>query len=648
MRFALSSLIAFIATVSCTALAQPEMRVLDDKGTPVANAEGNIMAVDKLTHLFNMVQSQWTTGSVEGQLRWNREDFPDYLYTHPEAKQATYEAVVRAPDYAWASTSTLIASKDASKTEISNVILPKGKELTLTLIPASGTTIPDDLLPAVSDAQHFPAVMYSLKASSSPEGNVWYQAPIDRPSGDLTSDTVSASVYNPKRLSLANVAKADSSVGTGATFKFRVPMGNDAPDKLYVLIDHPGFLRAFYAGPFAPVDYSDGKLQVQLPAARSASLQLKLPPGKDWGTLTTTGSLLIYRNVRMLSDWNTMWLMDSYEIGPQDWSMAKWEANDLAPGFYSVMVEPNMMARGNTLYGGANVQNATSATATVMVTTDTNERDPAYTKAIEAAMKLEKPIADGSINQQGEVELRVLVTDPDDNPVTAAEAIVMRENGRRLNFHWRQAGSDGIIPLTKDDVHLLYFQGEPMTGRHAVIVRAPGYAASSVVVDIPTSATVPVKLSRGQKVRLSLLSADGTPAPTTIPLVLVPKFLLQASMTSIYEPKYSDNISIANAKPAGPGMFDLQLPEDPGELYLMVDAPGFIRSYISEPITSAQIAKEGGQLQIQMPRTGSMDLTFQPPPGADFASLPYSTCGVEISRKYNTDDGKPALFQFTV
>jgi thiol-disulfide isomerase/thioredoxin len=56
-------------------------------------------------------------------------------------------------------------------------------------------------------------------------------------------------------------------------------IADDSPE-IYVFIDHPGFMRAFRAGPFSRKELADGRLKVELP--KPATLEVVFEPPKDW------------------------------------------------------------------------------------------------------------------------------------------------------------------------------------------------------------------------------------------------------------------------------------------------------------------------------------------------------------------------------
>jgi thiol-disulfide isomerase/thioredoxin len=60
--------------------------------------------------------------------------------------------------------------------------------------------------------------------------------------------------------------------------RYQFYIAEDSPG-IYVFIDHPGFMRAFRAGPFGKEELADGKLEIELP--KPAELEIVVKPPKE-------------------------------------------------------------------------------------------------------------------------------------------------------------------------------------------------------------------------------------------------------------------------------------------------------------------------------------------------------------------------------
>ncbi len=153
-------------------------------------------------------------------------------------------AVVRAPGYAW-SMETIRTGQDA----VHLVTLSRGQTIDLILKDPDGREFPEDLEPILF-----------VEGQSV---NAWL-AGIDAPQSD-DRDVFSTTVTE--------------NLG-GGRYRFSVP---DNCNGLYVLINHPGFLRGFQAGPFDTSQIEAGTIEIELPRPGTLSVSVKpasetLPP----------------------------------------------------------------------------------------------------------------------------------------------------------------------------------------------------------------------------------------------------------------------------------------------------------------------------------------------------------------------------------
>lgn len=618
-----AALLAALVTAAVSGENIGTINVVDETSRPVATARGNIQHADKMLGIYVGRQLGWTTATATGAITWNDTDFLQYgipTYTAGE----TYHAVVNAPGFAWVTTSITLPLKKPL-----DITLPRGDEMQLVLKAPQGKSIPEDLLPVVIDKAHFYSAATSLKVS---QNRTDYFMPVTTDtSGRVTSGSPINETVNRQRNSMPWVERiADHSGSAQATFRFRVPSGKDAPAEVYVLVQHPGFLRGYYSGPYPLNDVRNG-WTIDLPAPHSVELTFTPPPGREWAFLQTTGTLSINRAIKLTNDWVPSLSLEEFAIPPGAWQNLKWVTHDLAPGFYGAFIEPDIENRtGASISYPLDVRTNSQVTATATVKFTEDGFDSEYNTLRAKVIEETKPIFNLSQLEESQPELEVAVTNDKGEPVGSAQAIVLRENGDRLNFKWRGADENGIIRLSKKDVHQLYFQGEIKTGRHMVFVKAPGYAAGTAVANIPTSDTLHVKLSPGRKVRFTLNRGDGVPAPTTTTMVVIPRLLESAATVGLAPLPGSDRITLADITAVQPGVFEMQLPEQFASVKLMVNDPGFCLGYKSEDITPEKLDRENNQLDFMTSRTGTLRATFDLPEGMDPNHARFTDVGIQV------------------
>lgn len=217
------------------------LKVTDSAGKPVPE-------FDVMAHSNEYGFAPWRQGK-EGEilLRSKDNDFPIFGST------AHYQIIVRAPGFA-----PTIFEMDRPNGDIERTAtLTKGHPVELQITTADNRAIPETLVPMV--------VFSDFKRE------VWSKFYMrDEQKHDLDINFTSLVQSKPGHY-IFYVAK-------------------DSPE-IYVFIDHPGFIRAFRAGPFNRKDLADGKLKVELP--KPASLEVLFEPPKDW-----TGNLP-YTNCRL-------------------------------------------------------------------------------------------------------------------------------------------------------------------------------------------------------------------------------------------------------------------------------------------------------------------------------------------------------------
>lgn len=209
--------------------------VTDAAGNAVPDAEAYL-----IENTYSMPLSlTWRRADAAGIARFDRASFkPDTL---PEGRVQPSTLVVRSPRHAW---STRIVSVPSA--EIVRVSLDEGRLIEVRLAPPEGASLPDELTPIIfAEGQSVAAWLTQVQRFNSDEG--------------------SKACFN---------AALPRRIGEGR-FNVRVP--GDC-ENIWVLVNHPGFLRAFQAGPFATRS-GEGLIEAALP--RPATLAIRLVPDQS-------------------------------------------------------------------------------------------------------------------------------------------------------------------------------------------------------------------------------------------------------------------------------------------------------------------------------------------------------------------------------
>jgi len=205
----------------------------------VVDSSGNIIPrfeVTVFTHEGGLFP--WKEGK-DGQILL-RSHAPDYFIGDGATN---YDIIIRAQDYA---PSILRLNRPEGNIERTNT-LNKGLRVELMLTTADGRPIPESLVPTVIFPEY--------------QSRVW--------SSFQTHNGEYRHRYDFNMTSLVKTKPGH--------YVFNIP--EDSPE-IYVFIDHPGFLRAFRAGPFTVKDMVSGKLKIELP--KPAKLEIVFDPPKDW------------------------------------------------------------------------------------------------------------------------------------------------------------------------------------------------------------------------------------------------------------------------------------------------------------------------------------------------------------------------------
>jgi len=198
------------------------LKVLETSGKPIGEFEVKVLAAN--------VNLPWKQGK-DGEL--------EVLLLSGVGGTRHYQVIVRAAGFAPA-----IIEMDRPDGDIEQTVkLTKGQRIELVLTAKDGRAIPEDLEPTVV----FPDFQKKVWLSFQDQG---------RHEFDL--NFTSLSKLRPGH------------------YSFHI--ADDSP-QIYVFIDHPGFMRAFRAGPFGKEELADGKLEIELP--KPAELEIVVKPPKE-------------------------------------------------------------------------------------------------------------------------------------------------------------------------------------------------------------------------------------------------------------------------------------------------------------------------------------------------------------------------------
>jgi thiol-disulfide isomerase/thioredoxin len=279
---AIMACVAALGLSSRAAIAQVapilEIDVTDEAGQPVQGAQGYLLQDDL------PLTSGWIESNKDGRLGIGMYDLVDEQ--PPEGKVV---AVVRAPQHAWQ-----MVPVDLPAERLVQIRLERGSVLELVLTNEDGRFIPKDLKPIVYvPGQSVAAWLSGVQRSPSVE--------ID-------------SVFSTAVLQ----------AGREGRFTLRVP---EPCPPLYVIVNHPGFLRAFQAG---PLEVKEGQVWVQLPSSGAIKVVLAPRQGIEPEYQACGAEVDVAPQIPE-GGW-------SFRVAGQDRQAPRLEAHfdDLAPSGYSV------------------------------------------------------------------------------------------------------------------------------------------------------------------------------------------------------------------------------------------------------------------------------------------------------------------------
>ncbi|MBX3374358.1 MAG: TlpA family protein disulfide reductase [Phycisphaeraceae bacterium] len=215
--------------------------VRDAAGAALVGAEAFLIEATNRMPLSHA----WIGAGADGTI----EIHADGLRSAPSGDGDPQRALlcVRAPGHAWSTREVSLAgalpASTAGDAPRMTVTLDAGRTVEFSLRPPDGMELPADLAPVVFAEGHSVAA--------------W-----------LTVVQWAASAGDARAIFSASVPET---LGRG---RFRGRMPTDC-DRLWVLVHHPGFLRAFQAGPFSPAGY-EGPIEIALPVP--ATLEVSLAP----------------------------------------------------------------------------------------------------------------------------------------------------------------------------------------------------------------------------------------------------------------------------------------------------------------------------------------------------------------------------------
>lgn len=204
------------------------LKVIDEDGSKINTFE-------VLCHTHEYAWIRWKQGH-KGELLLDAEhwDILDWGAT-------CYQLIIRAPGYA-----PKILKLDNPKGDIKKeIVLHKGRR-ELILSTADGRAIPPSLEPIVVFKEFERRALLGYQSFSK------NRTPADWNMTSLTKIKDGQYIFH---------------------------VSDNAPE-FYVFIDHPGFLRAFRAGPFNPKDLKDDRLEIELP--EPATISVKFEPPENW------------------------------------------------------------------------------------------------------------------------------------------------------------------------------------------------------------------------------------------------------------------------------------------------------------------------------------------------------------------------------
>jgi thiol-disulfide isomerase/thioredoxin len=213
--------------------------VVDEAGKPLSGAEAYLIEGN-----YDMPLSKaWVAAESGGEARISTVNVMTDLLSSGEPTPA--KLLVRAPGHAWSVHKVTLPAAEPLK-----IAMHPGRSVEIAIAPAEGTTLPADLKP----------IIFAEGLSVS----AWL-ANVQGRGRESTQPATADATFNP------TVAVREGS-------RFRVHVPEDC-QSMWVLINHPGFLRCFQAGPFDRAAIERGTIDIALP--KPATLNVNIAPEAD-------------------------------------------------------------------------------------------------------------------------------------------------------------------------------------------------------------------------------------------------------------------------------------------------------------------------------------------------------------------------------
>ncbi len=142
-------------------------------------------------------------------------------------------------------------------------------------------------------------------------------------------------------------------------------------------------------------------------------------------------------------------------------------------------------------------------------------------------------------------------------------------------------------------------------------VLAPGYPPASRKLDAATTGPVEVRLARGKRMDVEIEPWPGGSLPADLAPVLVDETTLHLAF-SVAQTTSAVGVGMSNLEQTAPGRFTCLMDPNSSPTGILVDHPGFLRFFVSDPLTTETIAT--GRLTLRLPKPGSGTVQFAPAP----------------------------------
>jgi glutamine amidotransferase-like uncharacterized protein/thiol-disulfide isomerase/thioredoxin len=510
--------------------------VVTGDGQPVAGAE--VIALPKRESAGEVSQLGKWKPAKNGAATFTADDFIT-RWTTRQSTPTAYLVVARAKGYAPAIQQIPIP-ENPSAAQTVNLQMHKGREVAIQLLPPPGRDLPADLNPWIIPKDFVPPA--------------W------------------AGFNNPKNPEPVDIALAQP--GPGGTYTFNI---DDNTPPLYLMINHPGFLRAWQ--PDAPIETTAtaaAPMKIQLPAPITANVTFvnpyadKIPAGTQ-----PRLNLSLYHKMPGYSEWLVEAPAVVNPAGKREWTV-----NDLPPD------RPYFLAQEGHVESERSIARDVKPGETITVSLSG------------------RPVIPGIVatDENG-------TTLPDFSARLNAKA---RSGGS--SHGWNSVGTeskDGLIRFSRSSLTSSY-SSRGSDDEFEASVRAPGYAISTVDVKAgaPDQPPVVVKLNHGKKLTVILETADQRPLPADLRPIIIASEQFPNAANYLSSPENAPSLAIG--EPAGKNTFVFHLPEDSKNFRLGLHDKDFLKRYISDPIEEISDAP----ITITLPQPGGVQaaVTVTSPP----------------------------------